>query len=559
MRFDDSLTTVLAAETASANGAQAAWRQLVDLAGRGRVADIDAAVARLAALRPDVAAGVRAASARALAFARPPAALVAFFAADSLAVAAPVLRTAELDADAWLALLPRLTPELRSVLRHRRDLPADVVRGLEAFGATDFVLGHDAPATAETAPALPAPRPVAPLDTTPFVSVAEAARAIPLVAEALGRTAEPAPRFEIAELVARIDAFQRARPAPSASPPAAPDADRFRFATDAAGVIRWVEGVPRGPLIGATLAHARPQGVVQLDAAPGGALRRRAAFRDARLEVGGVSAAAGTWRLAAEPVFDAASGRFAGMRGVARRPHPHETAAPAASASDQLRQLVHELRTPMNAIAGFAELIGSELLGPVAPVYRERAAGIQRQAGDLLAAIDDLDAAARIEGGALELRPGQVDLAELVRHAAEELTPLMAERGATVAIDAGEPALAAADERAATRLVSRLLATLIAAAQAGERLRVQVAAKTRTVRVAVTRPRGLAVTNGGELLAIDAESEDQGGPLLGAGFTLRLLRNLAAELGGRLTIEDDRLTLRLPAAFNAEVEQAAAQ
>ena len=555
MRFDDSLATVLAADASTPFGAQSAWRQLVDLVGRGRGDDRDAAIARLRELRDAVPERVRAASGRGLAFLRPPAALVALFAADAFAVAAPVLRTATLGAEEWLRLLPALTPQARAVLRHRRDLPAAVMRGLDSFGPTDFVLAHDGAApTCE--PAAPPP-PAAPLDTTPFVAVGEAARAIPVVAEALRQSAEPAPRFEIAELVARIDAFQRTRPTPDPAPLApAPASDRFRFATDAAGVIRWVEGAPRGPLIGVSLATTAPQGAARLDAVAGGALRRRSTFRDAHLDVAGESVAAGAWLLAGAPGFDAASGRFTGMTGVARRARALPSAA-GASASDQLRQLVHELRTPANAIAGFAELIGSELLGPVPPPYRDRARLIERQAAALVGAIEDLDTAARIEGGALDLRPGEVDLADLVRRAASELAPLTAERGAVLTLDLA-PVLARADDRAAARLVARLLATLLGAAQPGERLRAQVVAKTRSARLAITRPRALAVAGDEALLSLGADAEHDGS-LLGAGFALRLARNLATELGGRLQVEADRLTLRLPLAEAVEVEQAAAQ
>ena len=72
------------------------------------------------------------------------------------------------------------------------------------------------------------------------------------------------------------------------------------------------------------------------------------------------SAAAGEWRLAGAPRFDRRTGRFEGLAGVARR---EQASTPSVSASDSLRQLVHELRTPANAIAGFAELIGTELRG----------------------------------------------------------------------------------------------------------------------------------------------------------------------------------------------------
>ena len=585
MRFDDRLTTILAADTASTFGAHSAWRQLVDLLARGRVAEEGPVLARLRTLRPDVALGVRAASARAMALATPPVGLVALFVEDDLAVAAPLLRTATLPAHDWLDLLPRLTPPMRAILRHRRDLPADVRRGLDSFGATDFVLGDETevppgiPAQPDAAPVQPAAPipvpppvqtsvpppvvPIAPLDRTPFVAIGDAARAIPVVAEALRAGAmragtEPTPRFEIADLVARIDEYQRTRvaPSPPEEPAPAVPVDRFRFATDSAGVIRWVEGVARTPLIGVSLASSASQGAARLDAAASGALRTRSAFRDVRLEIAGASPIVGSWRLAGNPDFDRATGRFIGMSGVARRPRADQAVQPPITASDQLRQLVHELRTPTTAIAGFAELIGSELLGPVDPVHRDRALVIQRQAGELLAAIDDLDTAARIEGKALDLRPGTVDLADLVRRAATDLVPLAAERGALLIVDA-ESAPAMVDDRAAQRLVTRLLTTLLAAADAGEGLRVQVIRKTRSARMAVTRPRALATVAGDALLAIDTDTERDGAPLLGTGFALRLARNLATELGGRLTIEDDRLILRLPVALPDKVAEAA--
>src|SRR3546814_13581271 len=77
--------------------------------------------------------------------------------------------------------------------------------------------------------------------------------------------------------------------------------------------------------------------------------------------------------------------RFAGYRGTARRPRADESAAPrtAGIVPDSLRQLVHELRTPTSAIAGFAEMIEAEILGPVDDPYRDRAAASPRPARDL--------------------------------------------------------------------------------------------------------------------------------------------------------------------------------
>lgn len=538
MRFDDSLRTVLSADMATGFGAQSAWRQLVDLMGRGRAPTDQPTLAQLRMLRPSVPAAVRAASARALAFARPDAALVALFAEDDLAIAAPVLRTATLPANDWLALLGRLSPAGRSVLRQRRDLPGEVVRGLESFGAVDFSLA-DQRLAVETSP--------------------------PPMVEAPRRAEEPAPapaapRFEIADIVARIDAFQRERARPAA-PEQPPEPAGFLFVTDAASVIRWVDGVGRAALVGVTLARAGQQALVTVDAGAAAAVRRRSRFAGLRLEVGGASDAAGSWRITGVPDFDPATGRFIGFVGTARRPMRHETAAPTArpgsAASESLRQLVHELRTPANAVVGFAELIETQLLGPVPDIYRDRAARIGRQANDLLVAIDDLDAAARLEGGALELRPAVVPLPALIERLAGELAPLAGIRGAALALDIAEVDVAA-DERAVERIVARLLATLVAAAAGGERIAVVARATGSQAVIAFDRPRALGDLAGDALFSLDdgAGEEDEGAPLLGAGFTLRLVRNLAAELGGSLAIERDRLTLRLPAALAQDMGQA---
>ena len=684
MRFDDSLETVLSAEMSSPFGAQSTWRQLVDLIGRGRVPASDAAISRLRMIRGDVPPPVRTASARAVAFATPPAALVALFAEDEIAVAAPVLRAVHLSVAEWTALLPGLSPAARSILRHRRDLSPDVGRALESFGSVDFVLSAppadsavDGPplavavdpealalvpqagAMSETAEPIahidqaegigeavlprgrvelpagdtsdvvaepcsidwtelvgdaviadppptdaapvgeanitepiapPIPETIAPV--SPFLSIASIAAGLPVVAEAMRQTertgADPRPisteagvadgTFQISELVARIDAYQRQR---EETPPAPPvleiqpelfaheprQAETFRFETDASGIVRWIEGAARAPLIGLSLDLAALPSGSRVDGVAAGAFRRRAGFANARLVVDGHSDAAGQWRITGIPVFDRSSGRFTGYRGTARRPRADETAEPMREArnpaADALRQLVHELRTPTNAIAGFAEMIESQMLGPVPAAYRAHAAAIRQQTGGLLTAIDDIDMAARIETHALDLRAEDVPVAPLLDRILADLAPLAVLRGTTLDHYIGDDALAIlGDERAVERLIARLMATLVASGSPGERIGVAATRDDGAISIVFDRPAALAAYAEETLLTIDAEaeaerSEENGGaPLLGTGFALRLARNLAAELRGSLTIGDKALTLRLPAAFSADMEQA---
>jgi signal transduction histidine kinase len=556
VRFDDSLKTVLAADTSTAFGARAAYRQLVDLIARGRASLDDTLRERLAALRPTMPAEQRAALARGLALADPPVTLIAFLADDTPEVTAAVLRAARLSPEDWDWLLPRLGPHGRSVLRRRGDLPPTAVRALESFGSTDFALSHEARESVAAAPPEKVAAPKAATDA--FRALGDIAATLPPVAAA--RDHGPHERFEIAELVDRIAAYQRQR----ATGPLAADTavTAFRFETDAAGVIRWIDSAPRGAVIGLSLDHAA-DAAPSVDGVAAGAFRKRAAFGDARLSVRGESALSGDWRISAVPLFDPARGAFIGYRGSARRPRLEEDAArlrPRGAAVEGLRRLVHELRTPTTAIAGFAELIDEQLLGPVPSIYRDRAATIRRHVGGLVGAIDDLDTAARLEADALDLRDDVVGAAPLLERIAAEMAPLAARRGARLSVAADEGAAWAADAPALERLISRLLASLLSTAAAGEVVRTQAVAgdPAGMIRLTIDRPLALASRSEAELLAMDDEraGDVEGAPLLGIGFSLRLARHLAVELGGGLAFERDRLTLTLPAASTTIMGQA---
>jgi hypothetical protein len=526
VRFDDSLKTVLAAEATSALGARAAFRQLVDLIGRGRAPADEQLLWRLTVLRERVPEPVRHAAARALALVDAPVPLVEFFVTDTPEIAATALRAVRLDSEGWDALLPKLGPLGRSVVARRQDLAPSVVRALESLGSHDLRIGYSPRAAAPDA-----------------------------------RVDDATQRFEVAELVRRIEAHQHAR-APLAVE-AVPPLPAFHFETDAAGVIRWLDAGPRGAVIGLTLDHrGGAWSDAAVDGVASGAFRKRAAFAGARLMVPGESAIAGEWRIAGVPMFDHATGAFTGMRGQARRPRTDERVGrrderAQAVDAEGLRRLVHELRTPTNAIAGFSELIEQQLLGPVAPAYRDRATDIRRHVTGLIGAIEDLDLAARIDGRALDRRSGVTHVSALLERIGGDLAPLAALRGAELALPAARDAAWALDPHDAERLVSRLLATLLSAARPGERLTMALVAGVGTLALAVVPPAAFATRDEASLLALDDEDAtvDEGAPLLGVGFALRLVRNLATELGGRFVIAPGHFTLLLPAANQDDTDR----
>jgi signal transduction histidine kinase len=538
LRFDDMIATVLAQPEAHPSAAAAKWRQLVDLLAQRRDGDSGDALDWLRRARGQVPAARRIEVAEALSGRRVSPQIVAFFAEDEAAVAAPLLRSARLRSADWLEVLPRLGPTARALLRHRRDLPSEVVHALGSFGAADFALSGtvdpDAPAR------------------SPAAERSEA---------------------QIRDLVARIENFRRQREAAAPAPAAEPvRAEQFQWETGPDGILLWVEGAPRGPLIGQSLASIAERGQYGVDGQAAGAFEKRAPFRDARFSVAGAGAAAGDWRISGVPFFDAAQGTFLGYRGSARRPRVDEVArqdareAPAGGLfgtpfpADSLRQLIHELRTPLNAIIGFAELIDGQFMGPAAATYRGRAAEIMDQARGLLSAVDDLDTAARIETSRLQLPESSVDAVALLCRLHDAYERVAAQRGSRIAIEIERDLPSARVEQGALeRMFARMLAATIGLAGEGETIAATMGMGQidgrKMLCLSIDRPRAIDGLDEPALLdpGYSPDGDWPGAPALGLGFALRLVRNLAEAVGGALLIGERRFFLYLPPLEPAEL------
>jgi hypothetical protein len=538
MRFDDRIATALALPADRPDRRAAQWRQLVDLLAQRRADSDDPRRERtfelLRETRDAVDPAIRRQAARALA-GRPVAPdLLAFFAEDSPSIAAPLIAQARLGTDEWLGLLPRLGPAARALLRHRADLDLEVKHALSAFGPSDFVIEKR-------------PEPVSAAATPPPA--------------AIGAEENDS---QIRELVARIEAFRREREsrAPIAPLVTGEHAEGFRWETSTDGVLLWVEGAPRGPLVGQSIAAIAGPGHYGVDGQAAGAFDKRAPFRDARFNVAGAGPVSGDWRISGVPYFDARRGSFLGYRGTARRPRIDEVAANLTRPSgvfgtqfpaDSLRQLIHELRTPLNAIIGFAEMIEGQYMGPAAAGYRGSAAEIMAQARDLLGAVDDLDTAARLETCRFEAEESQTDVVALLCRLHESYARLAEQRGSRMSLEIAQGLpTASVEPGAAERMFARLLAGTIGLAGEGEAIGLTMTLAPRgdaeMLCLTIDRPAAIAGVGEAELLdpGYSPDGDWPGAPALGLGFALRLVRNLAEAVGGALAVDGRRFALYLP-------------
>ncbi len=461
--------------------------------------------------------------------------LVQLLAADVPAVAAATISGAQLADSEWALLIPQLPMRARGFLRNRNDLGTQTRRALAIWSPADFVLPN--PSTVS----VPAEQTVAPAESAEEHTT------------------------QISEIVERIERLRRARAlAETPMPPAPVDEDiavdepvnEIRFETNDVGTVIWVEGAPRGALIGVGISEPAFEDGPGPDAYGAAAFRQRMPLENARMRLCGGLIVAGDWRINAAPFFDAISGRFQGYRGIFRRPTIAENPqieVNETQRNDQLQQLVHELRTPLGAIIGFSEIIEQQLFGPVSSEYRTLAQNILNDAERLLAGFDDLAMAAKIESGRFVADQGITECGWLAMRLADRLHGLSETLSVTLNLAKADPVRPFATASELTeRLFSRLLSAVIIGCEPGEelngRFRTEVG-HAPVNRFILSLPRKLAAFSEEDLLGSTplVQEEIEAAPLLGLGFSLRLVRNLARNVQGDLRFYNESLILTLPA------------
>lgn len=568
MHFDDRLGTVLRLSASGTAVQRIQYRQLLDLLGtspaEARGEQLDAAYVRLAELGQKIPAANRATMIRDSGLRLRSPRLVAALAEGEPAVAEAALLRAQLAPDEWLDLIPALPPAARPALRQRRDLPGDVPALLSRLGVTDRGL-PPAATPAEAAPEAPhetaaeaatAPAPAEPAE-------ADSANE-PASAEVVILPPRPAPALQdggIGAIVKRIEAYRRQRQVidqvPANDSPRLPLGEEhflevpeqvraFDLACDAEGRVCWADPGVAPMVMGLRLAGAARSDDFALQ------MRRHQPLRAARLDLSGAEAISGQWQLDAVPWFDPVTGGFMGYRGRMRRPAEKAPLVQPVrdSEADRIRQMLHELRTPVNAIQGFAEVIQQQLFGPTPHEYRALAANIAGDAARMLSAFEELERLARLDSGAMELDAGDADLAAIIATTVDQLGAHTAQRGSGFALKSDVESLPVALARLEVeRIAWRLAATLAGVAAPGEVLKLKLRRRDGMARLDLALPGVLARLDGDDLFRAAAGSIPQviAAGVFGVGFALRLARAEARAAGGDLLRKDGKLRLILPA------------
>ena len=583
MHFDDRLDTVLRLPAEGRAMARIQFRQLLDILGRGpdnlSAQGLQAGFARLDALGGLITPAERARILREPMTRLASPQLVRRLAAGEPDIAGAAIAAADLSEAQWLELIPTLPVQARGFMRHRGGFSPAVVALLDRLGILDRGLpaadATSADPAAVSAPMANAPRavgePVLEAVPEPVRLRERAPRAGAVVDFVAPRALSQLPTDEcgeIGDIVRRIEAFRKARSTPAngtaadaprlplgdAPHPARPAVLALDFTTDVQGRVTWADGPEGAGLVGWRLSSADPA----IQRAIQGAIRRRQPIAACALELDGAPALTGTWRLDAVPSFDGIEGRFTGYDGRLRRSTrvAATTPDPRRAEADRMRQILHELRTPANAIQVAAELIQQQLYGSVPHEYRALAAAIAGDTAQVLAGFDELDRLIKLEAGVQTPGQGSCDLGSLVAQTVTRLRAWTNPRNSGFGLPDPVPAVAVRlHEDDASRLVWRLLAALAGVTAPGEILPLSVTRRGTEAVLEVALPQKLALQAqpaaqpqlGPEPTRAAPNQRSLSAGTFGIGFTLRLAAAEAAAAGGLLERHVDQIRLRLPA------------
>ena len=213
----------------------------------------------------------------------------------------------------------------------------------------------------------------------------------------------------------------------------------------------------------------------------------------------------------------------------------------------------HELRGPLTVVRGYASMLEGGLLGDLNERGRKAVPVISAKVLEMNALIEQMIEAARLEDGALMLRPEANDLRDIVTAAVDSARPVL-DGGHKIRVRCPDrPVHVRVDGERVKTIVSNLVNNAIKYSPEGGPIDIDVVNRGGIARVSV-KDQGVGIAN--EDLPIlftrfGRVSTPQTDHLPGTGLGLYLGRQLARLHGGEITVDSDpgrgsTFTLHLP-------------
>lgn len=222
-----------------------------------------------------------------------------------------------------------------------------------------------------------------------------------------------------------------------------------------------------------------------------------------------------------------------------------EALAAALDAREKLmRGVSHDLKNPLNAIDGHAQLIEDGVKGPVTEAQRESIGRIRRAVQTQLSLIVDLLELSRAEAGSLPIQKELTDLYAVISEAVEEQRATAEASGHSLTFLASSArALVDTDAQRIKQVLGNLLSNAVKYTPPRGRIEVKIEAREGAGRLTGKPAVAVSVSDSGHGIPADKiEAIFQEftrlapGVAEGAGLGLAIARRIARLLGGDITV-----------------------
>ncbi|WP_239988723.1 PAS-domain containing protein [Paramagnetospirillum kuznetsovii] len=204
-----------------------------------------------------------------------------------------------------------------------------------------------------------------------------------------------------------------------------------------------------------------------------------------------------------------------------------------------LSHMSHELRTPLTAVLGYAEMLRSEVAGPLLPLYADYVDSISTSGRHLLSIIDEVLDISRIELGSYRIVAADLDMTAVASDCVAMIRPQCAAKDIAITLMDSGPLRLRCDEKALRQIAVNLLGNAVKYTPNGGKI---------TVVMAPSPEGGGTMTVSDSGCGIPPEKLDhvfepfqrvdplRADPARGVGLGLAICRRIVGLLGGSIAI-----------------------
>jgi signal transduction histidine kinase len=249
--------------------------------------------------------------------------------------------------------------------------------------------------------------------------------------------------------------------------------------------------------------------------------------------------------------FNELQARFAAAESAYRRSLDQARAQDKERAAF-LAAVSHELRSPLNAILGFTDVLLAEVDGPLGEQAREEIEQIRESGQHLSSLVADILEFSAIDSGQIQIHPERVELHRLAQEVLREAQPQVGDRPVELHLRGDASALAFADAKRVRQIVGNIVGNAVKFTYEGS-ITLTVERRGDEVSVAVTDTGpGISAAERQAIFEEYGQGEGERTRRRGVGLGLAIARRLAALQRGRIALETElgkgsTFTVYLPA------------